>query len=142
MSQHSSNIDLHLLKTNLSVQKTFITYYRSIIVICTAVGILAVDFPVYPRRLAKAETFGYGLMDTGVGYYIFANAIISSEARGKECKLSLTKTFGSAVKSSLPLFIMGFSRLISVKGIDYQEHVTEYGVHWNFFFTLAALKVS
>ena len=47
----------------------------------------------------------------------------------------------SSLLSSLPLIILGMGRVLSTKGVNYQEHVTEYGVHWNFFFTVSAVKV-
>lgn len=46
-----------------------------------------------------------------------------------------------ALLSTLPVLTLGLGRLISVKATNYQEHVGEYGVHWNFFLTIAAVNL-
>ena len=130
-----------LQKGNLTDQKAFIVWYRSIVNLMTAIAILAVDFPVFPRRLAKSETYGFGGMDNGVGFFVIANAIVSPEARGKHYQKPILSQLKHCLSGCIPLLLLGLGRLAAVKGTDYHEHVTEYGVHWNFFFTLAALKV-
>ena len=59
------------------------THWRANIYTATAITILAVDFKIFPRRYCKAETFGTGLMDIGVGAFVLSNAMVSPEARGK-----------------------------------------------------------
>jgi phosphatidylinositol glycan class W len=51
------------------------------------------------------------------------------------------RSFRAALSSVSPLVFLGFARIISTSGVDYQVHVGEYGVHWNFFFTLAAVSI-
>lgn len=75
-------------------------------------------------------------MDLGVGSFVLANSLVSRQARN----VSSTKWKG-ALKSVFPLLILGFIRLITTSGVDYQVHVGEYGVHWNFFFTLSAVSI-
>ncbi|KAJ7997387.1 hypothetical protein DPEC_G00228460 [Dallia pectoralis] len=122
-------------------QVPFVTIFRVLVNVKTAISILAVDFSVFPRRYAKTETYGTGVMDFGVGAYVLANALVCPEARRKEVSGSKLSHVVKQLVSVWPLVILGLARLTSVKMSGYHEHVTEYGVHWNFFFTLAIVRV-
>eukprot|EP00062_Callorhinchus_milii_P011740 gi/632958006/ref/XP_007894792.1/ PREDICTED: phosphatidylinositol-glycan biosynthesis class W protein isoform X1 [Callorhinchus milii] len=131
-------------KTSLEMNRIpFVTVFRVFVNIMTCIAILAVDFRIFPRRYAKAEIYGTGIMDFGVGAFVFANALVSPEARQKSKSIFHSKfTFVAKQFISVwPLVFLGLARLLSVKGIDYHEHLSEYGVHWNFFFTLAVVRI-
>ncbi|KAK6909502.1 hypothetical protein I203_103521 [Kwoniella mangroviensis CBS 8507] len=137
----------------------FLSVYRAHMMIMTVHCILAVDFKVFPRWLGKCEDFGTSLMDVGVGSFVFSLGLISLKSltpssntnnkppnspgmkliRKDDPKLS--QDLFKAFKKSLPTVMLGFVRLIMVKGVEYPEHVTEYGVHWNFFFTIGLLPI-
>ncbi|SNX84575.1 related to GWT1 - GPI-anchored wall transfer protein [Melanopsichium pennsylvanicum] len=120
----------------------FLTVYRAHMMLVTVISILAVDFPVFPRDMSKCESWGTSWMDMGVGSFVFSLGIISAlpflkspQNRFRPLKQQIVSDF----KKSLPLMLLGSVRVILVKGVEYPEHLTEYGVHWNFFITLALL---
>ncbi|KAK6262704.1 hypothetical protein QUC31_008520 [Theobroma cacao] len=115
-----------------------ISSYRVAMMFVTCLCILAVDFRIFPREFAKTETYGTSLMDLGVGSFVLVNSIVSRQARNVSSSMDWWK---AALKSTSPLLLLGFARLVSTMSVDYQVHVGEYGVHWNFFFTLAGVSI-
>ncbi|XP_014669699.1 PREDICTED: phosphatidylinositol-glycan biosynthesis class W protein-like isoform X2 [Priapulus caudatus] len=135
----------HMMLLDMKGRRAYICWSRAAVNLGSAIAILAYDFAIFPGRFGKTEVYGTGLMDHGVGGFIISHAIVCSEAtevarpakRGSPCA-SLVK----AAKSSIPLLMLGLARLIAIKTIGYHEHVTEYGVHWNFFLTLSVVKIA
>merc|ERR1712150_10621 len=95
--------------------------------------ILTVDFPLFPRRLVKTETKGYSLMDLGASSFIFNSGLVSSHPTSpSRCLNNFSRV--------LLLFGLGLTRFVTHVYVNYQEHVSEYGIHWNFFFTLGIIS--
>jgi phosphatidylinositol glycan class W len=115
----------------------FVTLYRSSMYIHTFIAILAVDFHVFPRTLAKTETVGYGFMDLGASSFVISSGLVASLQTKTKSSRAISTT---ATTTTLPLLVLGLLRIITNKSADYQEHVSEYGIHWNFFFTLAVTR--
>ncbi|CAH0387912.1 unnamed protein product [Bemisia tabaci] len=116
-------------------QQVYITYFRSIVLIFSGMVILAVDFNFFPHRFTKTETVGYSVMDAGVGLFIVSNAIVSRFPNHEENIVKVAKNI-------FPLLILGIGRYVSVIICDYHVNVKEYGTHWNFFITLAVVKLA
>ena len=117
----------------------FVTEYRSLLMIATSVSILACDFPAFSRSLVKTEATGVSLMDLGTGSVLFASALVARHDRDQQTPV-LTR-LRLAVLSCVPLLFMGSLRFVVHTLLQYPEHESEYGIHWNFYTTLSVVTI-
>lgn len=117
-----------------------LTSARAQVILMTVFGILAVDFATVPRYFAKTEKTGFSPMDLGVGAFVIIVAVSSQEGKNS-LPANRWQNVWKALRGSVALIILGLVRLFMVTVLNYQNPVHEYGVHWNFFFTLACTKV-
>ncbi|CAF3976062.1 unnamed protein product, partial [Rotaria sp. Silwood1] len=129
------NLTIKSIKINKQSYSHIIELFRGQILIATCICILAVDFSIYPRRYAKTENYGYSIMDLGVGLFAISHGLVSSEVRNKQ--INIKELFFE----NLILCLLGLIRLILIKYFSYIEHISEYGIHWNFFLTLCFMKL-
>ena len=126
-----------------------VSMHRANVMIMTCLAILAVDFRAFPRKYAKTEFYGTSLMDAGVGSIILCSSFVeglkvmgSSRYRAKEKQNRLKETSLRSLARILVLVLLGVGRPLSLWLIGYQVHEGEYGMHWNFFLTLAVLRAA
>ena len=137
------------LKVNDAGEITYIrihaiTIGKSICNVLTCIAIMAVDFPpLFNRKLCKTEEEGWALMDVGV-----SSLMISAAWSNKICiqhktakKSSFLGDLVNAITGNVGVCLAASVRFFLLSGVEYHGHVTEWGVHWNFFLTIAALNV-
>lgn len=120
----------------------FIGEFRAVVMLSTCIVILSVDFPaVFPRAHAKTEAYGFSLMDLGTGCIVFSSAICSRAARGVGHEAWRPLAVLKKIVALWPILAIGLVRLAVLSGMDYYVPTSEYGVHWNFFLTIAVVAV-
>ncbi|KAL4534302.1 hypothetical protein Ndes2437B_g03585 [Nannochloris sp. 'desiccata'] len=146
-------------KVPLLAMRQALSAHRGGVMLITCIAILAVDFHAFPRKFAKVEAFGTGLMDAGVGSIVIATGFAcgmkeaaaagtaAAAAVGSSSSIASTNdasSQGGRIRRDIyrlfALAVLGLSRPLITSALNYQQHVGEYGVHWNFFLTLAALR--
>ncbi|KAK4470114.1 hypothetical protein MN116_005698, partial [Schistosoma mekongi] len=126
----------HCLPTDVLV-----AYLRSTIYTISCIMIYAIDLPICPRRLAKSELNGLGLMDVGTGMFIVASSISGSKVIWFMNIYGVSKRFfNCALNSVVPCLVLGILRTLFIQASNYHQSITEYGVHWNFFYTIAIIR--
>lgn len=138
------------LNNDHEIIKLSVNTFRSSVFLITGVTILAIDFDIFPLKHLKRKTYGIALMDLGVGLFIVCHSFrlirnnehVSSERNQYliDLKKLPIKIYHSLKTNSL-LLIIGFTRLALIKITNYKVSVNEYGVHWNFFFSIFFVKV-
>ncbi|XP_058979913.1 uncharacterized protein LOC131803028 isoform X2 [Musca domestica] len=110
------------------------TLLRTNVYLLTVLCILAVDFTSFPLVFRKHRTYGAGLMDVGIGLFVFAMALVSSRPKRFTDlrKMLITVTC---------MLILGMGRTIVIAMIGYGQDEHEYGKHLNAFFTLGFTKL-
>lgn len=99
-----------------------LTTYRAHMMLMTILAILAVDFPVFPRYLAKCETFGVSLMDLGVGSFVFSQGVVSAIPLIRDENYLTAPLLPKVVRVTrkcIPVIVLGLVRVLLVKGTEY-----------------------
>ena len=128
-----------------SVFVHFVCDLKSKTMLAVVIAILAVDFPpIFSRVLCKSEELGISLMDTGVALITLNAGISGAKARPWVKITSLKQWFSELYRSANSVIfpiIVGFLRFCIISELDLQEHPSEWGIHWNFYTTIAVISL-
>lgn len=130
----NSNGTIENLQIYIDDRPRGITYFRSAINMITSCAILACDFKIFPNTFHKSRSYGVGLMDTGIGLFVFSMGIVSRPVKN-------WKSFKSMITQVVFLLFLGTLRTVVIRSISYHQDEREYGRDLNAFITLGMTKL-
>ncbi|KAL5278327.1 PIGW family protein [Megaselia abdita] len=130
----NKNGTLEILQIYMDDRPRSITFFRSSVDMITSCAILACDFKIFPHSFHKTRSFGVGLMDTGIGLFVFAMGVVSRPVTNK-------RALKSMITQVSVLLVLGIIRTVVLRTIHYSYDVNEYGRDFNSFITLGLTKL-
>ena len=84
-------------------------------------------------------------MDSGVALITLNAGMTCKKARPwfsqSPSRQPILKELYLTLRASILPIVLGFSRIVVLSKLDYQEHPSEYGTHWNFYTTIALINI-
>ncbi|VUZ41229.1 unnamed protein product [Hymenolepis diminuta] len=114
---------------------------RAFVLLYSCVCICGVDLTIFPQRFAKTETSGISLMDLGVGMIVVAIGLSNASFLDVAQTKSQRKVVETLIRATIPCLVIGGIQTLTTNVLGYPDHEAEYGIHWNFFFTLAFIRL-
>ena len=120
-------------------------HLKALTMMAVVIAILAVDFPpIFYRTLCKTEELGISLMDTGVALITLNSGMSNVKARPWHKEggvLQIGKDLLNSAQSVIFPIIVGSLRFCVISDLDMLEHPSEWGIHWNFYTTVACISL-
>lgn len=129
-----ANGTFEALQIYLDDRPRSITFLRAATNMITSCCILACDFKIFPGGFHKTRSYGIGLMDTGIGLFVFSMGIVSKPVKSR-------KTLKNMLTQVVLLLALGTIRTVVIRAINYHQDEREYGRDLNAFITLGMTKL-
>ena len=125
-SQHKPSVNTEVDSgIGSEVRHGWLAHLRGCTLLMVCCAILAVDMPsVFPPQRAKTLLYGSSLMDVGTGALVYGQGLVALRR-------------SRPLRAAAVLVLLGLARLFATRLAGLPVPPEEYGVHWNFFFTLA-----
>lgn len=116
--------------------------FKAQAMLMTIMAIFTVDFPMFfDRPLCKTEDFGWGLMDLGVSAVVFSSALVNKlNVSNLANRTSFVQDISRAFFGNIVVTGIALLRFFMLTDLNYHDHVTEWGTHWNFFCTIICIN--
>lgn len=138
------SLDLNRLnQMDNTINRLSVNTFRAKVILISIVAISSVDFSIFPEKHMKRNYFGLALMDIGVGSFIMCHSmrLIRNDYQNTLMPKSTKNRMFQVVKKSSIILFFGLLRTFLILAFSYHQNPQEYGVHWNFFYTIFFVKV-